>query len=58
MGISMQNIIIADDRPAWVKKEDRVMACLSRCSLYKKCSSHYGTDCKKMGGDKIPKLRG
>jgi hypothetical protein len=54
---SMQNVIIADDRQAWVKKEDRVMACLSRCSLYKKCSSHHGMDCKKLGGNEIPKLR-
>jgi hypothetical protein len=53
----MQNITIADDRPAWVKKEDRVMACLTRCSLYKKCSSHHGMNCKKLGGTEIPKLR-
>jgi len=54
----LQNVIIADDRPEWVIKEDQVMTCWTRCSLYKKCSSHHGFDCKKLGGTEIPKIKG
>ncbi|WP_248891545.1 hypothetical protein [Bacillus methanolicus] len=53
----MQNVLIADDRPAWVREEDKMMTCLLRCPLYKRCSSRYGMDCKKLGGSEIPKLR-
>ncbi len=56
--LQLQNVVIADDRPAWVKKVDKVMACWTRCSLYKKCSSRMGIDCKKLGGSEIPKLKG
>lgn len=54
----MQNVVIIDDRQAWMKDEDRVMACLLRCSLYKRCSSRFGMDCKRLGGSEIPKVRG
>jgi hypothetical protein len=54
----MQNVIIVDVRPEWVKLEDRVMACLTRCFLYKYCSSRHGMNCKQFGGSEIPKLRG
>lgn len=51
-------MIIADDRAAWVKAEDKQMICWTRCSLYKKCSSRLGADCKRLGGSKIPKVGG
>lgn len=50
------DIIIADDRKPWMVEEDKRMACM-RCSLYKSCSSLLGFDCKKLGGDMIPRLR-
>lgn len=53
----MQKVIIADDRPKWVREEDNMMICLTRCSLYKKCSSRFGMECKRLGGTEIPKLR-
>jgi hypothetical protein len=53
----MQNVLIADDRPKWMRDEDRRMACMTRCSLYKRCSSRIGSDCKKLGGSEIPKIR-
>lgn len=51
------NVIIADDRKPWMIKEDREMACLTRCSLHKVCASRHGMDCKRMGGTEIPKVR-
>jgi hypothetical protein len=54
----MQTVVIADDRPAWMIKEDRMMACLTRCSLHKRCSSRFGMDCKRLGGTEVPKIRG
>lgn len=51
----LDRVIIADDRTQWMKDEDRRMACM-RCSLKKNCSSLLGFDCKKLGGDQIPKL--
>lgn len=56
MKTQMHSVIIADDRPKWMQAEDRVMACWSRCPLYKKCSSRFGMDCKKLGGSEIPRL--
>ena len=50
------NIIIADDRPDWIKAEDKVAACQMRCYLFKKCSSRIGVDCKHLGGSEIPKI--
>lgn len=54
----MAAVIIADDRPKWMQEEDRRMACMSRCSLFKRCSSLLGMDCKSLGGTEIPKLGG
>jgi hypothetical protein len=54
----VQNVLIADDRPDWMRKEDKLMACMTRCHLFQKCSSRMGTDCKKLGGNEIPKIRG
>jgi hypothetical protein len=50
-------VIIADDRKDWMKVEDMVMACLTRCRHYHNCSSRIGTECKKLGGTEIPKIR-
>ncbi|MGY3717036.1 hypothetical protein ACWE42_16100 [Sutcliffiella cohnii] len=51
------NVIISDGRTDWMKKEDRIMTCMNRCAQYKHCSSRFGTDCKKLGGSEIPKIR-
>ncbi|PGR09173.1 hypothetical protein COA23_08130 [Priestia megaterium] len=51
------NVIIADDRPSWIKKEDELAACQICCSLFKKCSTRCGKECKKFGGNVIPKIR-
>ena len=48
-------IIIADDRKSWMIEEDKRMACM-RCSLKENCRSLLGFDCKKVGGDQIPKF--
>lgn len=53
----MQNVIIADDRPAWIKAEDKWAVCFIRCPLYKKCSCRHGAYCKRLGGFEIAKLR-
>ncbi|ASF27818.1 hypothetical protein WV34_03095 [Bacillus amyloliquefaciens] len=52
----MQNVVIADDRPLWVQEEDKLMACMTLCSDYKRCASRMGADCKKLGGSEIPKI--
>jgi hypothetical protein len=49
------DVLIADDRPEWIKAEDRVAACQIRCSLFRRCSSRFGIDCKHLGGTEIPK---
>lgn len=54
----MPNVLIADDRPKWMVKEDKLMTCMTRCRLFRKCSSRYGVECKKLGGNEIPKIRG
>lgn len=53
----MHSVLIADDRPAWIRKEDKMMACFLRCSLYKGCSSRMGAACNRLGGTEIPKVR-
>jgi hypothetical protein len=53
----MKNVVIADDRPAWVRNEDKWAVCWHYCPLFKYCQSRFGTDCKKVGGTEIPKLR-
>jgi hypothetical protein len=55
-GIVLHKVVIADDRPKWMRDEDTKMICLTRCSLYRKCSSRLGVDCKHLGGDMIPKV--
>lgn len=54
----MRNVLIADDRPKWMQKEDKIMTCMHRCLFFKQCSTRIGTDCKKLGGSEIPKIRG
>ncbi|OLS39116.1 hypothetical protein BTR25_13360 [Bacillus sp. MRMR6] len=50
-------VVIADDRTAWMKQEDKWAACFYRCPLFKNCSSRFGMDCKRLGGTKIAKVR-
>lgn len=49
-------VIIADDRKPWMIEEDKRAVC-ERCFLYKRCSSRFGLDCKRLGGTEIPKMR-
>lgn len=51
------NIIIADDRPKWMREEDLIVACQTHCHLFKRCSSRFGCDCKRLGGSEIPKIQ-
>lgn len=51
------NAVIVDSRTPWMIQEDEQMACMTRCRLYKYCNSRIGTECKKLGGNVIPKLR-
>lgn len=53
----LNQVIIANDRPKWVRAEDKRAVYQTRCSQFKKCSNLLGSDCKKMGGTEIPKLR-
>lgn len=53
----MKNVVIADDRPAWVRNEDKWMVCFAHCPLFRKCASRFGTECKRLGGTEIAKLR-
>lgn len=50
-------VVIVDARPDWMKEEDRLMTCMSRCNLWRHCSSRVGYDCKHFGGVTIPKIR-
>lgn len=56
--MNKKNLIIIDERPFWMLEEDKLMACMTRCHLFRKCSSRIGHDCKKLGGNMIPKVRG
>lgn len=47
-------VIIADDRAAWMIREDRLMTCLLKCPYHRKCSNRHGWDCKALGGNEIP----
>lgn len=51
------DVVIVDDRKPWMKEEDKVMICAWFCPLYRKCSSRFGHDCKRLGGSEIPKIR-
>jgi hypothetical protein len=53
----LKNVVIADDRPTWIRNEDKWMACMTRCPLYRKCASRFGKECKRLGGTEIPRLR-
>lgn len=52
----MVHVVIADDRKPWMIEEDKRAVCAC-CSLLKKCVSRIGNDCKKRGGNIIPKIR-
>lgn len=54
--MKLAQVVIADDRTAWMRHEDKWAVCFNRCPLFKKCSSRFGADCKRMGGTKIAKL--
>lgn len=56
--MELHKIIITDTRSKWQIKEDNEAACFNRCPLFKYCSSRFGYDCKRLGGSKIPKIRG
>ncbi len=51
-------VVIYDDRPPWMRKEDALMHCWWYCSLFRKCVTRCGHDCKRFGGEVIPKIRG
>lgn len=51
-------VAIIDTRKDWMKREDDWMACRTRCPLFKRCATRIGSQCKKFGGDVIPKIRG
>lgn len=51
------NTVIVDSRKVWMIREDEQIACMTRCRLYKHCNSRIGSNCKKLGGNEIPKLR-
>jgi len=51
------DVVIVDGRKPWMKEEDKLMTCAWFCPLYRKCSSKFGHDCKRMGGAEIPKIR-
>lgn len=53
----MVTVDFVDSRPAWMKKEDETAACFFHCSMYKNCSSKFGTRCNQLGGNEIPKLQ-
>lgn len=47
-------VTIIDTRPAWMKREDELVACM-HCQLYRRCRSRFGYRCKMLGGSEIPK---
>lgn len=53
----MHSIVIADDRPLWMQREDRHYTCRTFCRQYRRCSTRVGYDCARFGGDVIPRLR-
>lgn len=52
----MNTVVITDSRTSWMIKEDGQMACMTKCRLYKHCNSRMGYECKKLGGDTIPRI--
>lgn len=53
----MNKVIISDGRPGWMRREDEIISCMTRCRLHKHCLSRIGFDCLKLGGEKIPVLK-
>ena len=53
----MSQVTITDSRPKWMLTEDRHMACMTRCHLYKHCTDRVGVACKRLGGSVIPRIR-
>ncbi|MFC3883819.1 hypothetical protein ACFOU2_10020 [Bacillus songklensis] len=53
----LHDVVIVDTHKDWMKKEDQWMACRTRCSLFKRCSTRTGTDCTRFGGEEIPGIR-
>lgn len=51
-------VSIIDARPEWMIREDMEMACFYRCPLYRKCSTRMGYECRRFGGEHIPRIRG
>lgn len=48
-------VTIIDERPQWMKDEDEMMMCITRCHLFRRCRSRMGRRCKRLGGKEIPK---
>lgn len=48
-------VTIIDTRPQWMKDEDEMMMCMTRCHLFRRCRSRMGRRCKRLGGNEIPK---
>lgn len=50
-------VTIVDTRTDWMIAEDNLFQCMTKCSMYRKCKTRVGADCKVFGGDIIPKIR-
>lgn len=50
-------VTIIDTRPKWVKREDDLFICQTYCKSFKRCSSRFGSNCKRFGGTEIPIIR-
>ncbi|PKR84881.1 hypothetical protein CWO92_10930 [Heyndrickxia camelliae] len=48
---------IIDTRPKWMRQEDEQFKCRTFCDEYRKCYTRCGSNCRKFGGDVIPKIR-
>jgi len=51
------NVKIIDTRSKWMIREDNEYACRTFCNEFKKCSTRCGYNCRKFGGETIPKIR-
>lgn len=51
------SVVYIDTRPDWMKREDEYMKCFWECELFRYCQSKFGADCKRFGGNEIPKIR-
>lgn len=50
-------VTFIDTRTDWMIAEDRLMQCMSRCSMWRRCQSRVGEECRRLGGSEIPKIR-